>query len=154
MRRFRGGLVSKAHRLFVWLNSRLESNEKEEKKLRSRMVPLRPMLGMRETEFFVDNPLVRIHFIIVMSRWTSPAPWKFELLCPGSLTSTLLRYHWGLCWEGRHTSRCWNGRRETTGYEPFEREREREAYSWTPQRVRICLTQCIHWSVLECQLPH
>ena len=30
MQRFRGGLVFKAHRLFVSLNSRLESNKEEE----------------------------------------------------------------------------------------------------------------------------
>jgi len=30
VKRFRGGLVFKAHRLFVSLNSRLESNEEEE----------------------------------------------------------------------------------------------------------------------------
>jgi len=28
--------------------------------------------------FFIDNLLVRIHFIIVMIRWTGLAPWKFE----------------------------------------------------------------------------
>ena len=30
-------------------------------------------------EFFIDNLLVRIHFIIVMIRWPSLAPWDFEL---------------------------------------------------------------------------
>ena len=34
------------------------------------------------------NLLVRIHFIIVMIRWTSLAPWDFEFPFPGSLTST------------------------------------------------------------------
>ena len=29
-------------------------------------------------EFFIDNLLVRIHFIIVMIRWTGLAPWEFE----------------------------------------------------------------------------
>ena len=33
----------------------------------------------REREFFIDNLLVRIHFIIVMIRWTGLAPWDFEL---------------------------------------------------------------------------
>ena len=33
---------------------------------------------------------VRIHFIIVMIRWTGLAPWEFEFLFPGSLTSTFL----------------------------------------------------------------
>ena len=41
-------------------------------------------------EFFVDNLLVRIHFIIVMIRWTGLAPWEFEFHSPGSLTSTFL----------------------------------------------------------------
>jgi len=34
VQRFRGGLVFKAHRLCVSLNSRLESNQEEEKYLR------------------------------------------------------------------------------------------------------------------------
>ena len=29
-------------------------------------------------EFFVDNLLVRIHFIILMIRWTGLAPWESE----------------------------------------------------------------------------
>ena len=32
-----------------------------------------------ELEFFMDNLLVRIHFIIVMIRWTGLAPWEFSL---------------------------------------------------------------------------
>jgi len=32
----------------------------------------------RERDLFIDNPLVRIHFIIVMIRWTGLAPWEFE----------------------------------------------------------------------------
>jgi len=44
-----------------------------------------------EREFFIDNLLVRIHFIIVMIWWTGLAPWKFEFPFPGSLTSTFLR---------------------------------------------------------------
>ena len=43
-----------------------------------------------EREFLIDNPLVRIHFIIVMIRWTGLAPWQFEFPFPGSLTSTFL----------------------------------------------------------------
>ena len=35
MGRFRGGLVFKAHRLYVSLNSRLESNKKEERTTRA-----------------------------------------------------------------------------------------------------------------------
>ena len=41
-------------------------------------------------EFFIDNLLVRIHFIIVMIRWTGLAPWELEFPFPGSLTSTFL----------------------------------------------------------------
>ena len=37
-----------------------------------------------------ENLLVRIHFIIVMIRWTGLAPWEFEFPFPGSLTSTFL----------------------------------------------------------------
>ena len=43
-----------------------------------------------EREFFIDNLLVRIHFIIVMIGWTGLAPWEFEFPFPGSLTSTFL----------------------------------------------------------------
>jgi len=41
-------------------------------------------------EFFIDNLLVRVHFITVMIRWTGLAPWEFEFPFPGSLTSTFL----------------------------------------------------------------
>ena len=36
-----------------------------------------------ETDFFIDNLLVRIHFIIKMIRWTGLAPWEFEFPFPG-----------------------------------------------------------------------
>ena len=45
----------------------------------------------RETEFFIDNLLVRIHLIIEMIRWTGLAQWEFEFPFPGSLTSTFLK---------------------------------------------------------------
>ena len=32
-----------------------------------------------EREFFIGNLLVRIHFIIVMMRWTGLAPWEVAL---------------------------------------------------------------------------
>ena len=35
-----------------------------------------------QREFFIDNLLVRIHFIIVMIRWTGLAPWEFEPRMP------------------------------------------------------------------------
>ena len=41
-------------------------------------------------EFFIDNILVRIHFIIEMIWWTGLAPWEFEFLFPGSFMSTFL----------------------------------------------------------------
>jgi hypothetical protein len=34
--------------------------------------------------------LVRIHYIIIMIKWTGLAPWEFELAFPSSLTSTSL----------------------------------------------------------------
>ena len=36
----------------------------------------------REREFFIDSLLVRIHYIIVMVRWTGLAPWEFEFPFP------------------------------------------------------------------------
>ena len=41
-----------------------------------------------ERELFIDNLMVRIHFIIEMIWWTGLAPWEFEFPFPGSLTST------------------------------------------------------------------
>ena len=37
-----------------------------------------------EKEFFIDNLLVRSHFIIVMIRWTGLAPWEIEYPFPGA----------------------------------------------------------------------
>ena len=51
-------------------------------------VPSSPAQGERER--VVDNPLVRIHFIIVMIWWTGLAPWEFEYPFPGSLICTFL----------------------------------------------------------------
>ena len=47
-------------------------------------------LGEPERGFFIDDLLVRIHYIIVMIKWTGLAPWEFEFPFPGSLTSTFL----------------------------------------------------------------
>jgi len=44
----------------------------------------------RRRDFFIDNLMVRIHFIIVMIRWSGLAPWEFEFPFPGSLTFTFL----------------------------------------------------------------
>ena len=43
-----------------------------------------------ERAFVIDNLLVRIHFIIVMIRWTGLAPWEFEFPFSGSLIPTFL----------------------------------------------------------------
>jgi len=51
---------------------------------------IRSIQNLKEREFFIDNLLVRIHFIIEMIRWTGLAPWEFEFPFPGSLTSTFL----------------------------------------------------------------
>jgi len=40
-----------------------------------------------EREFFIDNLMVRIHFIVVMIRWTGLARWECEFPFPGSFTS-------------------------------------------------------------------
>ena len=36
-----------------------------------------------ERKFFIDNLLVRVHFIIEMIWWTDLAPWEFKFLFPG-----------------------------------------------------------------------
>ena len=54
-------------------------------------------VAQREREFFIDNLMVRIHFVIVMMRWTGLAPWGFESPFPGSLTSTFLQRHAVAC---------------------------------------------------------
>ena len=45
------------------------------------------MLGVRyrEREFFIDNLLVRNHFIIEVVWWTGLAPWECKFPFPGSL---------------------------------------------------------------------
>ena len=52
--------------------------------------PTHPTFEPVEREFFIENLQVRIHFIIVMIRWTGIAPWDFEFPFPGSLTFTFL----------------------------------------------------------------
>ena len=49
-----------------------------------------------ESDFFIDNLRVRIHFIIDMIWWIGLAPWEFGFPFPGSLTSTILmhQYSW------------------------------------------------------------
>jgi len=54
------------------------------------MVFLSGARAYREREFFIDNLLVRMLFIIVMIRWTGLAPWEFEFQFPCCLISTFL----------------------------------------------------------------
>ena len=42
-----------------------------------------------ERGFFIANLLIRIHFIIVMIRWTGLAPWESGFPFPRSLTSNI-----------------------------------------------------------------
>ena len=42
---------------------------------------------VQDREFCIGNLLLRIHFIVVMIRWTGLAPWELEFPFPGSLTS-------------------------------------------------------------------
>ena len=45
---------------------------------------------LTQRDLFIDNLLVRVHFIIEMIWWTGLAPWEFEVPFPGSLISTFL----------------------------------------------------------------
>ena len=84
----RGGLVFKAHRLLYHstLGLRVVKKKKRRKSLAPRlfwMFLCRTDIGIvLEREFFIDNQLVRIHFIIVMIRWTGLAPWECEFPFP------------------------------------------------------------------------
>ena len=53
-----------------------------------RCYPIGPMHYQRERKCFIDTLLVRINYILVMSRWTGLAPWEFEFPFPGDLAST------------------------------------------------------------------
>jgi len=57
------------------------------------MFDCRGITACPERDFFIDNLLVRVHFIIVMIRWTGLAPWQFEFPFPGILTSGLVVLH-------------------------------------------------------------
>ena len=85
--RFRGGLVFKAHRLLCLSTLGSRVIKKKKKKSIPRSPP--PSRGScEEREFFIDNLLVRIHFIIVMIRWAGLAPWECEVhpVLPSSFT--------------------------------------------------------------------
>ena len=77
MKRFRGGLVFKAHRLGY--HSTLGSRVIKKKK---KMPPAEATVFLfdafthlpSETKFFIDNLLIQFHFVIVKIRWTGLAP--------------------------------------------------------------------------------
>jgi len=60
---------------------------------RAKPETLNAQTSPKEGVFFIDNLLVRVHFIIVMIRWTGLAPSEFGFSFPGSLTSTFLWSH-------------------------------------------------------------
>ena len=62
------------------------------------MFPLEVQPTVPEREFFIGNLVVRIHFIIVIIRWTGLAPQEFEFSFPGSLISTFLKIIWIIEW--------------------------------------------------------
>ena len=86
VQRFRGGLVFKAHRLLYHSTLGLRVVKKVWG-LPGEDLPCGGCLEgagfTSEKEFFIDNLLVRFHFIIVMIRWTGLAPWEFEWGLPG-----------------------------------------------------------------------
>ena len=43
-----------------------------------------------ERDFFIDKPLVRIHYIIEMIWWAGLEPWELKFPFPGSLISAFL----------------------------------------------------------------
>ena len=55
--------------------------------------PTQSLTGNIEREFFIDNLMVRAHFIIEMIRCTGLAQWEFEFPFSDSLISTFVG-HW------------------------------------------------------------
>ena len=56
----------------------LENLTLEDACQRAQRLYLPNKVNIRERESFIDNLLVRIHFIIVMIGWTRLAPWEFD----------------------------------------------------------------------------
>ena len=71
VQRFRSGLVFKAHRIVYHstLGLRVIRKKKKNTAGAGRRHP------RQQREFFMDNLLVRIHFILVIIRWTGLATW-------------------------------------------------------------------------------
>ena len=103
----------------------------------------------------MDNLLVRIHYSIVMIRWSGLAPWEFESPFPGSLTSTFQNGQdtslQQTCTWSLHSSRLWRrGEREreadrqteveTDGQTDRHRDIERERESSVC--VCVCVCEC------------
>ena len=66
-------------------HSLFDAGEVQKKDVRQGPLQRRPLV--RESEFFIDNLLVRVHRCF----WcTGLAPWEFEFPFPGSLISTFL----------------------------------------------------------------
>ena len=84
-------------------------------RLGSQLPAPRPPSRRLQREFFIDNLLVRIHFINVMIRWTGLAPWEFEFPFPGSLTSTFLEWGEGTASRAPIYLRQWGDSGETVG---------------------------------------
>jgi len=85
VKRFRGGLVFKAHRLLFHSTLGLRVIKRREEDLEvlgmvGAHLGHRPIVDVckREREFFIDNLLVRIHFIIMMIRWTGRNVQRFQ----------------------------------------------------------------------------
>ena len=99
-------------------------------------------------KFFVDNQLVRIHFIIEMTCWTGVAPWDFEFPFSGSPISTFLVY------KSKH-DKCGGVQSRHCPRPP--NPPSLKCHTSAGERFgvfRFCLTQCIIQMVLESQIPH
>ena len=98
----------------------------------------------REREFFIDNLLVRIHFIIVIIRWTGLAPWEFEFPFPHI-------HHVNL----RIASEAERGRARETGILLPNNQRQHRT-SHAPKDVlllRICASYCAPCQLLLRDFP-
>ena len=84
-------------------------------------------LLLRQREFFIDNLLVRIHFIIERIWRTGLAPWEFEFPFPGSLTPTCID----------SCSSFGLGFRPTTPY--FKNDDDDPGGPSRPARVELCM---------------
>jgi len=105
---------------------------------------------MAEREFFIVNLLVRIHFILVMIRWTGLAPWKFEFPFPSSLTSTFLE-HGNMRIVGQHRAgRVTRGNRlgaKLDGLVPIRANPNPRKFTDLYRRARLATRECINLKI-------